>query len=341
MTLPPWARRLRDTLVGQHEPRAVIDRRHARIVNWNAKVMGAALARMAYDRNAAGAGAPPVAEPVHAGLEGRLCRQADIEASWLRYWCGELRMEPLYHRKVWEDCFVPQALWEAGMLAPGKRALGFAVGAEALPSLLASRGMTVVATDLDPADRRAGGWIETDQHSAGRDALYVRHLLDRAAFNARVTHRAADMTRIPPDLQAGGFDVVWSVCAFEHLGSIEAGLRFVEEAMRCLRPGGIAVHTTEFNLAPDGDGVEHGDTVLFRRRHLESLLERLRAAGHHPLPIDFDAGSGVLDRFVDTPPYGTAADWPFAVAAGEVPHLKLAVEGCVSTSVAFIVRAGG
>ncbi|MFC0409948.1 class I SAM-dependent methyltransferase [Roseomonas elaeocarpi] len=316
-------------------------RREAEVMAWNTKLMGSTLARAAYDQGIAGYDAPAVTEPVPAGLTGRLCRQEDIEAPWLRYWCGRQRFAPLYHRKVWEDCFVPQAVWEAGMLVPGKRALGFAVGAEYLPSLFAAHGMEVVATDLDPGDRRARDWIRTAQHGSSRDTLFQPHLLDRDAFDARVTHRVADMSSIPADLQRGGFDVVWSVCSFEHLGSIEAGLRFVTEAMRCLRPGGIAVHTTEFNLHDTGPGVERGPTVLFRRRHLEALAERLRRAGHHPLPFDFAIGNGVLDRFVDLPPYARNEEWPFPVDSGETPHLKLSVRGCVSTSAALIVRAGG
>ncbi|MFC7553840.1 hypothetical protein ACFQU7_18870 [Pseudoroseomonas wenyumeiae] len=43
-------------------------------------------------------------------------------------------MVPFYHRKVWEMAFVAQAIWEAGLLAPGRRALGFAVGRKPCPA---------------------------------------------------------------------------------------------------------------------------------------------------------------------------------------------------------------
>ena len=51
------------------------------------------------------------------------------------------------------------------------------------------------------------------------------------------------MRDLPDDL--GSFDFIWSSCSFEHLGSLGEGERFVLEALRFLKPGGVAVHTTE------------------------------------------------------------------------------------------------
>ena len=313
-------------------------RREARFAAWNTKVLGSVLARAAYDRGLAARGPRGPAEPVAAGLTGRLCRQADIEADWLRHWCDRQGILPLYHRKVWEDCFVLQALWEAGMLAPGRRGLGFAVGAEPLPAVMAAAGVEVLATDLSARDPRARAWIRAEQHGGDRERLFRPDLVARGDFDARVAHRAVDMRAIPADLD-GRFDFLWSVCSFEHLGSIEAGLDFVRRAMRCLRPGGVAVHTTEFNLDDAGPGLERGPTVLFRRRHLEALFERLAREGHAPLPMDWTAGEDALDRFVDLPPYPPAAGWPLA-PLHDTPHLKLSVQGCVATSAGLILRAG-
>ncbi|UFN49024.1 class I SAM-dependent methyltransferase [Roseomonas sp. OT10] len=312
--------------------------RQAEFAAWNTKVLGSVLARQAYEQGFAAQGSRGPAAPVPLGLTGRLCRQADLEAPWLHHWCDRQAILPLYHRKVWEDCFVLQALWEAGMLAPGRRGLGFAVGAEPLPAVMAAAGVEVLATDLSPRDPRARAWIRAEQHGSSLDTLYRPHLVDRATFDARVRHRDLDMRHVPAELD-GQFDFVWSVCSFEHLGSIEAGLEFVRRAMRCLRPGGVAVHTTEFNLDDSGPGLERGPTVLFRRRHLESLFDRLARDGHDPLPMDWEAGDGVLDRFVDLPPYPLQKGWPLAIAP-DAPHLKLAVHGCVATSAGLILRAG-
>ena len=122
------------------------------------------------------------------------------------------------------------------------------------------------------------------------------------------------------------------MCALEHLGSLEDGLRFVERSLECLRPGGVAVHTTEFNLSSDEDTVTDGPTALYRKKDLVALTSRLEARGHRVAPLDFDAGEGVLDAYVDGPPW-----LPWA----EKPHLRLDVGGYVATSFVFVVSAAG
>jgi hypothetical protein len=66
--------------------------------------------------------------------------------------------------------------------------------------------------------------------------------------------------------------------------------------------------------------------VLYRRRDMETLSRRMQDRGIEMAPLDFDAGDGVLDRYVDMPPYLDA------------PHLRLAIEGYASTSIALILR---
>ena len=275
--------------------------------------------------------------PRHVSLGGRICRQDDIENPWLWHWCRMLRIAPLYHRKIWEDCYVPQAIWEAGLLEPGRRALGFAVGTEVMPSFLASRGLDVVATDLTEGDQRSEGWRATNQHAAQIHDLWKPDLVAEDTFLRKVTFRPLDMNAIPAEY-SGQFDICWSICSFEHLGSIEKGLRFVENSVRCLKPGGIAVHTTEFNLDTIGDTIDDWGTVLFQRRHIEELGRRLAAAGHTMLPVDYASGAGVMDQFVDVPPF---AHQPYPMLSyPSPPHLRLSVDGFVATSIGLIIRAG-
>jgi SAM-dependent methyltransferase len=331
------ADRIRSLFGRSPAPERDVALRHAEFAAWNTKVLGSWLASRFYEAGLAGHLAPLPEAPSQAGLGGRLCRQADIESDWLRHWCREMRFVPMYHRKVWEDCYALQALWEAGMLEPGRRALGFAVGAEWLPSYFAGRGIEVLATDIDARDSRAQGWIDTGQHGADKDSLFKPQLVERAQYDALVAHRPLDMNRIPPDLDAQ-FDFCWSVCSLEHCGSIEQGLDFIVNSLRPLKPGGLAVHTTEFNLNPEGPTLERGTTVLFQRRHIDAVAERLRTAGHTVLPIDYDAGGEVLDRFIDLPPY-PGTDFP--LTAPEPPHLRLAIQGFVSTSIGLIIRKAG
>lgn len=256
-----------------------------------------------------------------------LCRQSDFETGWFAWWAASLHEGLRYHRKLWEFVFIAQALQERRLLRLGARGLGFGVGQEPLPAYFAGRGCRLVATDLEPEEAARIGWTETAQHAAGLAALQRPDLCPPGLLAERVAFRTVDMTMIPSDL--AGFDFCWSACALEHLGSIAAGLDFIEASLAPLRPGGVAVHTTEFNLTSDEDTLDHQGTVLFRARDLRELADRLTAAGHHVAPLDLTPGNAPLDRWLDLPPYRPE------------PHLKLALEGFETTSVGLIVTRAG
>ena len=95
------------------------------------------------------------------------------------------------------------------------------------------------------------------------------------------------------------------------------------------------MHTTEFNLSESGETLDGWDPVLFQRRHLTELADRLSAAGHTVAELDFEAGDGVLDRFVDLPPWDTdAGRWSMPPA-----HLKVSISGYRCTSFGLFIRA--
>jgi len=143
-------------------------------------------------------------------------------------------------------------------------------------------------------------------------------------FDRAVTFREVDMRDIPSDLH--GFDFTWSACAFEHLGSLAAGQEFILRQMDCLRPGGYAVHTTEFNVGSNTRTVGVGDTVLYRRRDLDYLVKALRSLGH-AVDIDYETGTSPADLHVDHPPWSG-------------PHLKIQLGRYVATSMALIIEKG-
>jgi hypothetical protein len=269
-------------------------------------------------------------------LRSSLCTEEQLTSEPFLAWAdltrpawdeGMTGIPVLTHRKLWEWLFIIQALSERGMLAPGKRGIGFGVGQDMLTALFASFGCDIVATDLDVEAAEQAGWVASGQHSTDESQLNRFGLCDPEAFGQRVTFRNVDMNAIPADLT--GFDFSWSACAFEHLGSIGQGQRFVLSQMGCLRPGGVGVHTTEFNVSSDDATYETGGTVLFRRRDIEWLVRRLRVAGHG-IDVDFDPGHTEADLHVDTEPFTTT-------------HLKMMVGEYVTTSLGLIVekRAGG
>jgi SAM-dependent methyltransferase len=260
-----------------------------------------------------------------------VCRQEQFEEPWYREW--ETRMglnpkpgDPVLNRKPWEFAAVAQTLRERGMLEPGKRGLGFAVGTEPLPSLFASFGVEVVATDLQPRSRTARIWRRSNQHGDCAQALFKPDLIEQAAFDQRVCFMFVDMNGRWP-WKDGSFDFVWSCCAFEHLGSLAAGLRFVERAAKLLRPGGVAAHTTEYNCSSNEGTVEKGPGVIYRRRDIERLDHRLRSGGRCLACPDFWVGDGEHDRRFDIPPY----------FSGGRQHVKLEIDGYVATSMLVTV----
>jgi len=230
------------------------------------------------------------------------CREAHFHMPLFADWCRQLGEAPRYHRKLWEFVYIAQVLRERGALVAGARGVGFGVGMEPLVALFASLGADVLATDLGSDAAIAAGWVATGQHAVSElGALNARGLCDPATFAQRVRYRTVDMNAIPGDIR--GYDFCWSSCACEHLGSIRRGADFVRRSLDVLRPGGIAVHTTELNLSSSTYTVRKGGTVLFRRRDLESLAATLRDDGHYVPPMDFATGSDPIERHVDVPPY--------------------------------------
>jgi hypothetical protein len=267
-------------------------------------------------------------------LRSQLCSAQSLRSPALRAWADRLRplwaadddqREVMLHRKMWEWLFIAEALRERGMLAAGRRGLGFGVGYDPLVALFAAEGCEVVATDQPPGPAAAPG--ATDRTAAwadGPEALNRAGLCPADDFARRVHVRSVDMNAVPEDLR--GFDFSWSSGAVEHLGTLGAGADFVVAQMDCLRPGGVAVHTTEFLVSSDVDTVEAGGSVFYRRRDVEALAARLRRAGDD-IDVDYALGSDPEDVHVDVPPFSDV-------------HLRTELGGYVTTSVALVVTKG-
>lgn len=65
-----------------------------------------------------------------------------------------------------------------------------------------------------------------------------------------------------PEKYNNDFDFIWSSCALEDLSALEHGIKFILNSLRMLKPGGIAVHTKEFNVSSNFETIESGETVL-------------------------------------------------------------------------------
>lgn len=272
-------------------------------------------------------------EPQNHNIVSKPTTQKDMESSWFLYWCKEIKVAPIYHRKLWEHAFILQVLYENNLIKSDVKGIGFGCGQEPLPSYFASKNIKVIASDLDPKNDAARAWIETDQHSASKEIFFFPDLVDRSTFDSNVEHRFIDMNNIPN--LGEKFDFCWSVCAMEHLGSIKKGLNFVENSLSILKPGGIAIHTTEFNYLYDDKTIDNWGSVLFRKKDFMALSDRLKKSGHTLIGPDFDTGNGVLDMFIDVPPFGDKDKY---FNRETLAHLKVDIDGFPATCFGLIIR---
>ena len=279
------------------------------------------------------------AGPTPFGLTSRTCRQADIEHDWLRHWSRQLGTPPVYHRKLWEDCFVLQALWEAGMLAPGRRGprlRGGAGGAAGDPRRTWRGG----GGDRPRWQTRTGARLDRNRPAWQRDRGAVPPgPAGPRRFDALVGFRPADMSRLPADLLQGGFDLVWSVCALEHLGKprprpgLRGGGDALPEAGRHRRAH-HRIQPRRPRAARCGAAAPCSTSAATSMR----WPARLAAAGHCCCRWMTAMATGCWTGSSTCRPAGARG---LAARPGFPPHLRLSVRGFPVTSAGIIVIAGG
>lgn len=229
---------------------------------------------------------------------GQMCTAGQFDDPVFAEIAEAMGMAPGRTRRSWEQAWIVSLLATHGMIAAGKRAIGFGVGRERIPSLLASRGVQVLGSDLPHVS-------EDLQLSPGaqRMALFHPEILHLEDFEAMVGYRDIDMNHLPVDLD-GQFDFCWSASAVDRLGSLAAASAFLEESLRVLKPGGIAAHTFTLNITSDAATVDHPTLAVLRRRDLEALAAQIQAQGHEMLPVNLHPGLDPQDAEVATKPDG-------------------------------------
>ncbi len=255
---------------------------------------------------------------------------SDFLTPWYKHWAKQLKQDEqnldgymLLSNKFWQNAVICQVLYERGMLKPGSQGIGFGVGTERLPALFAKLDVSITATDQDYRKEKAKHWSKGEL-ATGLQSLNQFQICDSQKFLKQVEYLSADMNRIPSTFY-NKYDFIWSNCALGHLGSIDAGLDFIENSLECLKPGGWAVHTTELNVLSDTDTVEHGTTVIFRLSDIDRLYKKLLAKGYKCSPLQFFLGRSHQDfRISMFPQFGN-------------DYSKIQVGGHIATQVVLII----
>lgn len=272
---------------------------------------------------------PSFDRPVSQLVSGEQIRHPEFER-----WRVRLGMRRGLNRKLWEYVYIARALEVYVGFASRPKLLGFGVGKERLPAALAAAGCEIVATDFAESseavnpDWSARGLSDLlDPRDADWDEELRRvPLCDAEIFRSSVRFLPVDMNNIPADLR--GFDGLWSCGSLEHIGGLRAGADFILKSLDCLRPGGIAVHTTEYNLSSDAHTYEDQHLCFYRRRDILALIAELKRAGHQvELTLDREATPENLD--VDRPPF----NYDFTMNAQHALY--------VITSIGLIIRKLG
>lgn len=259
---------------------------------------------------------PPVPRASLAGTRPSLntvCRTTDAaDAEWRRGYAdlGFPADPARFHRKIWEFNHALYGLRQLRRLAPEAEALGVGAGHEEVIYFLANRLKLVVATDLYE-DGFLGGEGQAD---------VLEHPAKYAPFPYREDHlqvrRMNGLALDAPDLR---FDIVFCLSSIEHFGSLDDKQRALGEMFRVLKPGGVAVVTTEVVLNRLGRGHQY-----FQR---DDLLRIVEAAGFRlESPVDWRVEAEFAERPLALP-----------MDVQTVPHVILRNFNTIYTSVALFL----
>jgi hypothetical protein len=232
--------------------------------------------------------------------------------------------EPVMHRRQWEYGFLLRILDKLPQL---HKAIGFAVHDEPTVSYLASENVSVIATHLplNTTEAKAG----YDELFFSKEAINSRHIATPEQMDEYVKQDFVDMNTVESSKvwkQAGTYDLVWSLGSVGHLGTIRSALNFMEKSLELLKPGGAAVHTSEFNVGSTTATMDGDVTVLLRKSDVDLFHNCVAKKGFDMVQPCYDLGNEKIDQEYDTPPYSPTR------------HLRLQIGQFPATCIGFAIQ---
>ena len=192
-----------------------------------------------------------------------------------KYGAGCVNQYPLImpeqkNRKAWEVGMVLHAFDRLGIITPTAEILGIGVAKEETISLLSPHVKRLFATDIYCSPNTWSDWHGTDL------MIDASRFLNQPYNRRRVVWQHVDGRSLP--YEDNSFDAIFSCSSFEHFGS-EADIRqAIGEACRVLKPGGVAVISTEYKVSGLRDwfcNVQLFDAVRLQRVWLDGIGWRL------------------------------------------------------------------
>lgn len=238
-----------------------------------------------------------------------LTKEKDFLTSIYNYICENILKENVrFHRKQWEYVYIIQMLRLKDFVKSGIKGITFGSGTGSDIKSLANEGCILTVTDLNIEKAKELGWVHTNQHTNDLTVFKDERFNNYDYLENITIDNNVDMNNIPEKYLKGEYDFATYCCALEHLGSLEKGLLFIIESIKCIRVGGIVVHTTEFNLDSlkedyNGKTMEHILTCVYRKSDIEWLKYKVAEIGHKMYEVDYTYNTGLYDRHIDLPPY--------------------------------------
>jgi SAM-dependent methyltransferase len=228
----------------------------------------------------------------------RLCYVEDWQKKEIRDTLSDLQKlssDGFIHRKDWEWALGIIAMTRFGKLNDNSTAIGIGSGTEPVPFYLANKIEHVYATDVYQGNE---GW----KRAAPSD--FPENPNKYAPFPYRedaLTVLRMDGTEL--EFPSESFDIAFSFSSIEHFGgkNHSGALKSIKEIERVLKPGGLAVITTEYII----NDKEHAE--FFNRRTIYSDLINKLEMLQLVEPLDLRTTAKTLDTMLEF--FSIDANW--------------------------------